>query len=83
MSENRRVIDQYITELQMSSFIRQNTSQDEHSLHIKRLQKLQSKVQKVKGRLQRLRKHRDPNFANSQIDVALTGAPMITHEDRT
>jgi len=71
MSEHKRVIDQYLTELQNSTIIKQNTSKEEHSAHVRRLQKLQSKVLKVKGRLDRLRKHRDPNFVNSQIDAEL------------
>lgn len=41
---------------------------------MRRLHKLQSKVQKVKGRLDRLRKFRDPNFVNSQIDAELVGS---------
>ena len=65
ISENRRVIGQYLTELQKSSFIKQNTSKEEHVAHVRRLLKLQTKVIKVKDRLDRLRKHRDPNFANS------------------
>ena len=36
---------------------------------MRRLQKLQQKVVKVKDRLDRLRKHRDPNYANSQIET--------------
>ena len=40
-------------------------------MHVRRLQKLHYKVLKVRGRLDRLRKHRDPNYANSQIDTAL------------
>ena len=71
MSEHSRVIGQYIVELQKSSFIKENTSRDEHLSHLRRLQKLQGKVLKVKGRLERLRKHRDPNFANSLIDQGL------------
>ena len=71
MSENRRVIDRYISELQSMSFIRQTTTEEQHEAHLRRLQKLQQKVAKVKDRLDRLRKHRDPNYANSQIDTGL------------
>ena len=44
--------------------------------HVRRIQKLQGKVLKVKDRLDRLRKHRDPNYANSQID-----AQMVKSDD--
>lgn len=71
LGEYSRVIDQYITELQKSSFIRENTSREEHANHVRRLHKLQQKVAKVMNRLERLRKHRDPNFANIKIDYGL------------
>jgi len=62
--------------LQKSSYIKHNTSKDEHVSHIRRIQKLQGKVLKVRDRLDRLRKHRDPNYANSQID-----AQMVRSDD--
>ena len=37
MSEHKSVLGQYITELQKSSFIKQNTSKDEHLGHVRRL----------------------------------------------
>jgi hypothetical protein len=40
MSEHRRVIDQYLIELQKSTIIKQNTSKEEHIAHVRRLQKL-------------------------------------------
>jgi len=39
---------------------------------LRRLSRLQLKVQKVKDRLERLRKHRDPNYVNSNIIVETT-----------
>lgn len=65
MSEHRRVLDQYLEELQRSTFIRENTSKEEHSGHIRSLQKLAAKTRKVQDRLYRLRKYKDPNYANS------------------
>ena len=43
---------------------------------MRRLSRLQSKVIKVKARMQRLRKYRDPNFVNENIDTGLLHSNM-------
>ena len=71
ISQHSRVLDQYLTDLQKSSYIKHHTNRIDHNTQVRRLVKLMAKAAKVKDRLGRLRKHRDPNYANAHIDAVL------------
>lgn len=38
--QNKCVLDQYLAELQKSSFIKNNTNRNDHNIHVRRLMKL-------------------------------------------
>ena len=78
LGEQRFTIDKYYSELVNSSYIKQNTSKDVHLGHLRRLQKLHTKVTKVKGRLDRLRKHRDPDFTGLVLSEDERRYPLTT-----
>ena len=70
VNEHQRVLTNYQIELQNSSFIVENTTKDEHAKSLKRLSKLQAKIDKVRQRLARLRKQKDPSHSRARHDIA-------------